>query len=330
MRRRRGPFSGLFTLFMIIMMFDVFGFALDLLDVFAPIIAMGLIGYGFAKLFQSLFRPNVRTTYNNNRRQTQTVYNAYNQSNVKSAKIRSIDKILADYYKNNVSLVLFDDVSISTQNGVYSTVDNLYVNYKDEKICQLKELKEVYPGAYDKVIEALSKVSKKDIKAMNEAGRKKEESKKKEETKKEESKDSFSDAGKFIDQINSLNQGLSNEEVTNGLYQTCDLLKQIDIVDREDGTVDPKLNKLYEYYLPILTGILEDYKKLADSPVKGDDYKKCETQLVKTVKLINEALKIIYNSLHEADYMNLNADINTLQSLLKQDGYGNTPFREDQ
>ena len=62
---------------------------------------------------------------------------------------------------------------------------------------------------------------------------------------------------------------------------------------------------------------------------QGEEFKKCETQLVKTIKLINEALKIIYNSLHEADYMNLNADINTLQSLLKQDGYVETPFNKE-
>ena len=133
----------------------------------------------------------------------------------------------------------------------------------------------------------------------------------------------------FIDQINELNSNLSNEEVTNGLYQTCELLKQIDLVDREDGTVDPKLNKLYQYYLPILTGILENYKRLSDSAIKGDEFKKCETQLVKTIKLINEALKTIYNSLHESDYMNLNADINTLQSLLKQDGLVEQPFKEN-
>ena len=306
------------------MFFDVIEFGVDILFAFMPLIVFGLIGFSFANMFKSLLQPNYRSS---TARRTNTTYR---QSNVKNQKISSIDKILPDYFKNNVTLILFDDVSISTQNGVYTTVDNLYVSYKDEKICQLKELKEVYPQAYDKIIDALSKISKRDIKKINDANKKQEESKKKEETdKKQEKKEAFSKAEEFIDTINSLNNNLSNEEVTNGLYQTCDLLKQIDIVDREDGKVDPKLNKLYEYYLPILTGILQDYRRLSDSPIKGDDFKKCETQLVKTIKLINEALKIIYNSLHEADYMNLNADISTLQSLLKQDGYGDTPFKEE-
>ncbi|MBQ6559664.1 MAG: hypothetical protein IJL85_02440 [Erysipelotrichaceae bacterium] len=317
MRRRRGGL-GIFGFILFIMMFDLIDYGIDLLYYFMPLIVFGLVGFGFVKLFQNLFGIS-----NMQQRRNTT----YTQSNVRNAKLNSIDKVFGDYYKNNVSFVLFDDVSLCTKSGTYSTVDNLYVCYKDEKICQLSELKKTYPGAYEKIIEALGKVTKKDLKAMTENGKKKEESKK--DKKEEKKKDAFSQAEEFIDKINSLNNNLNNEEVTNGLYQTCDLLKQIDVVDREDGTVDPKLNKLYEYYLPILEGILTDYKRLSESPIKGDDFKKCETQLVKTIKLINEALKIIYNSLHEADYMNLNADINTLQSLLKQDGYVDTPFNKE-
>ncbi len=320
MRRRRGGF-GIFGFILFIMMFDLIDYGIDLLYYFMPLIVFGLVGFGFAKLFQNLFgigsmqqRRNVSNT-------------AYTQSSVRNPKLNSIDRVFSDYYKHNVSFVLFDDVSLSTKSGTYSTVDNLYVCYKDEKICQLSELKKTYPGAYEKIIEAMAKVTKRDLKAMAEAGKKKEETKK--DKKEEKKKNSFSQAEEFIDKINGLNKDLNNEEVTNGLYQTCDLLKQIDVVDREDGTVDPKLNKLYEYYLPILEGILTDYKRLSDSPIKGDEFKKCETQLVKTIKLINEALKTIYNSMHESDYMNLNANINTLQSLLKQDGFGSTPFKED-
>ncbi len=320
MRRRRGGL-GIFGFILFIMMFDLIDYGIDLLYYFMPLIVFGLVGVGFAKLFQNLFGIG---------RVQQRKATTYTQSNVRNAKLNSIDRVFSDYYRNNVSFALFDDVSLCTKSGTYSTVDNLYVCYKDEKICQLSELKKTYPGAYEKIIEALGKVTKRDLKAMTEAGKKKQEDNKKKESKKEEKKaNAFSQAEEFIEKINSLNNGLNNEEVTNGLYQTCDLLKQIDVVDREDGTVDPKLNQLYEYYLPILEGILTDYKRLSDSPIKGDDFKKCETQLVKTIKLINEALKIIYNSLHEADYMNLNADINTLQSLLKQDGYVETPFNKE-
>ena len=298
--RRRGGFSIFTLLFMFYLLDFVFGAA----EAFFPLLVMGIIFYSFYKLFTSIF--NTATGMNNSYR---TTYKT-NTRTTKSSKNAAIDKVLAKYYQKNVALILFDDVSISTQNGTYTTVDNLYVNYKNEKVCKLSELKSYYPGAYDKIINALAELAKKGGKVVEE---------KKEEEKKT-TKKAATPAEQFIDNINNMNQGINNEEITNGLYQTCDLLKQIDVVDREDGKVDPKLNKLYEYYLPILEGILKDYKRLSDSPAKTDEFKKTETQLIKTIKLINEALKTIYGSLHESDYMNLNADINTLQSLLKQDG----------
>ena len=313
--RRRGRFS----IFSLIMMFWILDFALGsvfgLIELILPMAVMVIVFAAFYKLFQAMFNAGSRVSQNTTNSYSRKSNYAY--GNVKNAKNAKIDKVLAKYFENNVALILFDDVSISTQSGTYTTVDNLYVNYKDEKVCKLSELRNYYPGAYDKVINALAELAKKGGSV--------------EEVKQEEKKNTSSKANtkaeNFIDNINNLNHDLSNEEVTNGLYQTCELLKQIDVVDMEDGEVDPKLNKLYEYYLPILIGILEDYKRLSDSPVKGDDYKKCETQLVKTIKLINEALKTIYNSLHESDYMNLNADINTLQSLLKQDGLVEAPFK---
>ena len=300
----------------------VFGFLL-------PLGIFGAVGYAIYKIIKTMFgetdspRSNnyKRTNVNKNYSQSQ-VKNNQSTSYVKNVKNEEIDKVLSKYFKKNVSLVLFDEISIDLQGGSYTTVDNLYISYKGEKISQLKEYKSYYPETYERVIEALAKLAKK-----AQSAKPKEE--KKEEPKEKEVKiDNFSEAEKFIDEINSLNKDLYNEEITNGLYQTCELLKQIDIVDREDGRIDPKLNKLYEYYLPILTGILSDYKRLCESPIKGEEFKKCETQLIKTIKLINEALKTIYSSLHEADYMNLNADINTLQSLLKQDGLVDYPFGE--
>ncbi|MBQ1534341.1 MAG: hypothetical protein IIZ64_05965 [Erysipelotrichaceae bacterium] len=322
MRRRRGGI-GIFGFIIIMSILDAFfeSGGMLIFGLIVPVVFTGLFIYGIAKFLSYAFGEGQTN------RRSSNVYTNKSTSYVKNARNAQIDKVLAEYFENNVSLVLFDDVSISTQNGVYTTVDNLYVNYKEEKICQLKEFKSYYPGAYEKIINSLAQLTKKSVK-QNEKKKKKDKEEKKEDVK-DTKKDSFSDADKYIDQINSLNRDLINEEVTNGLYQTCDLLKQIDIVDREDGTVDPKLNKLYEYYLPILTGILEDYKRLSASPIKGDEFKKCETQLVKTIKLINEALKTIYSSMHESDYMNLNANINTLQSLLKQDGFGSTPFKED-
>ncbi len=317
MRRRRGGI-GIFGFIIIMTLLDYLfeSGGLILFGLVIPGVMTALAFYGIFKFMRYIFGES-ETSRNSAYRKSSNVHQKKSTSYVKNSRNAQIDQVLSEYFKDNVSLILFDDISISTHSGTYTTVDNLYISYKDEKVAQLKEFRSYYPEAYEKVIAALAQLAKQG------GSVKKEEEKKPEAKKKAEPQ---SQAEKFIDEINELNKGLSNEEVTNGLYQTCELLKQIDIVDKEDGTVDPKLNKLYEYYLPILTGILENYKRLSDSAIKDDEFKKCEVQLVKTIKLINEALKTIYNSLHESDYMNLNADINTLQSLLKQDGLVGSPF----
>ena len=317
MRRRRGGI-GIFGFIIIMTLLDYLfeSGGLILFGLVIPGVLTALAFYGIFKFMRYIFGES-ETSRNSAYRKSSNVHQKKSTSYVKNSRNAQIDQVLSEYFKDNVSLILFDDISISTHSGTYTTVDNLYISYKDEKVAQLKEFRSYYPEAYEKVIAALAQLAKQG------GSVKKEEAKKPEAKKKAEPQ---SQAEKFIDEINELNKGLSNEEVTNGLYQTCELLKQIDIVDKEDGTVDPKLNKLYEYYLPILTGILENYKRLSDSAIKDDEFKKCEVQLVKTIKLINEALKTIYNSLHESDYMNLNADINTLQSLLKQDGLVGSPF----
>ena len=321
MRRRGG--IGIFGFIIMMTLLDMFfeSGGLIIFGLVIPGIVTAFVFYALFKFVRFLFGEDDRrrTSY----RRSSNVYRDKSSSYVKNSRNAQIDKVLSEYFRNNVSLILFDDVSISAQSGKYTTVDNLYISYKGEKICQLKDFRAYYPEAYNKVISALAEL------ARQGGSVKKQEEEEKKKPQAEKKKEKFSDAEMFIDQINELNSNLSNEEVTNGLYQTCELLKQIDLVDREDGTVDPKLNKLYQYYLPILPGILENYKRLSDSAIKGDEFKKCETQLVKTIKLINEALKTIYNSLHESDYMNLNADINTLQSLLKQDGLVEQPFKEN-
>ncbi|MBQ6559447.1 MAG: hypothetical protein IJL85_01320 [Erysipelotrichaceae bacterium] len=112
-------------------MFDIFvpvmGLAFDLFELLFPIGVMAIVFAAFFKLFQYLFKKGSevgqRTTSSNSYRKDQ------NQSNVRNSKNAKIDKVLSKYYQDNVALILFDDVSISTQSGTYTTVVNLYVNY---------------------------------------------------------------------------------------------------------------------------------------------------------------------------------------------------------
>ena len=211
---------------------------------------------------------------------------------------------------------MIDGISLTTQSGKFTTVDQLYLTYKDEKICKLCEFRNQYGDVYKKIMDLLLVFANKGDDVL------------KADVQTQEIKPSkkLSDANKYIDEINKLNDAIPQEEITNGLYQTCDLIKQVDLLS-ENHKDNNKITKLYDYYLPILVSALEKYKKLQDSKVKSDDFYQTEAALIKTIVLINEALKTICASMQEDDYMNINADVKTLQSLLQKDGYGQDPFR---
>ncbi len=318
MRRRPGfDFGGIFFLFILI---GSFGGILvsGLLSLLAIVVPVGIIGYAIYKLVGNKNTSSGNSSVNVNKNYGDSIRKNVNNtyvSNMSVPELNKIDKKLTSYFKNSVSLPVIDTVSLTTQSGKFTTVDQLYLTYKDEKICKLAEFKQKFPDVYKKIMELLLVFSSKsdDVLKANV------------ETNEIKQEDKLFDADKYINKIDELNRAIPQEEITNGLYQTCDLLKKIDVLS-ETHSDNNKISKLYDYYLPILTGALEKYKKLQDAPVHGDEFKECEASLIKTIVLINEALKTICSSMQEDDYMNINADINTLQSLLKKDGYGEDPF----
>ena len=305
-----GFFGIIFLLFFLPVLFDLIGVGISLISYLLPLILIGVAGYAIYKAIKKLIE-NKKSNPSN-----KTQYTQKNQtSKASDSDITNINRKLTSYYKKNVSLPIINGISLVTQDGNFTSLEQLFITYKDEKVVKLGDFKEDYPEIYNKIISLLVAFSKQPDSVMAKEVNI-------EDTKRGES---LSDGQKYIEKISSLNAQIPQEEITNGLYQTCDLLNKIE-KSKQSKQDAQKLNKLYDYYLPILTGILENYKSLQDSAVKGDEFKKCEAQLIKTIMLINQALKTLYSGMHEDDYLNINADISTLQTLLEKDGYGEDPF----
>ena len=145
-----------------------------------------------------------------------------------------------------------------------------------------------------------------------------------EEEKKEEPKQTFakpvSDALRFRDEINELNDDIPDEEISNMLYETTALLKQLSDLEESFPASKPKLKKLYNQYLPYMTNILKQYTKMQN--VQTDpNYKANENALKETIGHINAAMKDrLIPSMSENDSINLSADMNTLEAMLRKDG----------
>ncbi len=273
----------------------VFGLVGGIIGLIAPLLPIFIIIY----IIWSF------TKTQGGQKKTSTVRRNTAKDSALSSKERDrINDRLKDFFKDNYRLAVYDDIYLVAKGGNYKDISDLVINKGDEYIMSLDEFKDRFPTTADDILRLLAAFASK-----------------KEEAPKAEARPQpkeLSLAQRFIEDIDSLNVDIQKEEIKSGLYQTCALLKQIDISAQEED--DDKIRKLYDYYLPILVKILTNYKSLSAVSKESEEFKESEDQLIKTIVLINEALKTINESLHEDDYMDLSADISTLQSLLKKDG----------
>lgn len=235
-----------------------------------------------------------------------------------STQIQKVNQKLRHYFSDNVSLPIMNDVNLRLRASTYSTLSSLIVYRGDQYICSLNEFGTKYPDMYNQIIKLLIAFSELPDEQVN---------LKKEElntaptaTVKPEKQESV--APKFIQQVNDLNTAIPDEEITTGLYETAALLKQISVIEEKFPESKPKLEKLYTYYLPILIDILNQYKDLQSAQADAN-FKATQERLRKTITLINDAMKTLTASLCEEDFINLKADMSTLESLLQKDGLTN-------
>lgn len=310
MNRNNSGFTVIFWLILI------FGFGGSLLSGLFTLLPIFIVLFIFSGLFKGAGSEDNRS-YSRVRNSQSGDGGRYRS--MSNRDLNRIDKKLNAYYKDNMKLAVCDGIALTTKNGNYTGVDDLYLTYDNELIISLAEFRNNYGDIYQRILELLLAFAKSDNTEVKESTQAKTVTPIKEVSK----------AQSYIDKISGLNIDINNAEVKNSLDQTCKLLKQIDLYAGEEDA--ERLSKLYDYYLPILTKILENYKELGKVGADSNEFKHNETQLLKTIVLINEALKEMNKSIHEDDYMNLSADITTLQSLLKKDGLVNgNPFKKEE
>lgn len=127
---------------------------------------------------------------------------------------------------------------------------------------------------------------------------------------------------RFVERIDDLNTSIQDPEVKEALYKTRALLLQVGKLEKSFPESKDKLRKLYEYYLPYLISILEKFAKVQVSKM-NDDYDGSKDKLIRTVSLVNEAMENMISNMNDEDFMELNADMSTLEAILKKDGLTN-------
>ena len=292
-----------------------------------------MVIFGFGGIFSGLLFPLIiffiiykSVTKNNEERQTIRRRSSSGQSRTRLSGRQSdlVNEALSRYFRTHEKLPLLEEISLRPEKAEYTGLRNLVLLKDDDCIGTLDEFGERYPRLYNEILRLLVEFAKQpqtEEKPQTTADQKP-------EVPAEEAdlpqaypaQPELDRAEAYIEKINALNTEIANESITNGLYQTCALLKHLAIAEEKFPENKDKLDKLYQYYLPILLDILENYKNIGQSASNHEDFHEAEDRLNKTIILINEAMKTISATMAEDDLMSLSADMTTLEALLKKDG----------
>lgn len=237
---------------------------------------------------------------------------------VSSMKLFKCNRLMKEYFYSNNSLRLSEGIEIKPGEDGYKSLNALYVFKDNDGVATLNEFRKSYPSTYDDlIIQCLEYFE--NPSAFSKTEEVKQEEKFEEKTTKKV-KNMPTTIEKFIVRIDDLNIEIPHEEISNGLYEVTAYLRQINNIEKEFPDSKEKTKKLTQYYLPILVEILEQYKQLSGSARNHAEFSKTEDKLIKTIILINEALKTISYSLCQDYYTNLSVDMSTLETLLRKDG----------
>lgn len=292
-----------------------------------------MVIFGFGGIFSGLLFPLIiffiiykSVTKNNEERQTIRRRSSSGQSRTRLSGRQSdlVNEALSRYFRTHEKLPLLEEISLRPEKAEYTGLRNLVLLKDDDCIGTLDEFGERYPRLYNEILRLLVEFAKQpqtEEKPQTTADQKPEvPAEEADLPQAEPAQPELDRAEAYIEKINALNTEIANESITNGLYQTCALLKHLAIAEEKFPENKDKLDKLYQYYLPILLDILENYKNIGQSASNHEDFHEAEDRLNKTIILINEAMKTISATMAEDDLMSLSADMTTLEALLKKDG----------
>ncbi|MBQ3461082.1 MAG: hypothetical protein IJH14_10480 [Solobacterium sp.] len=316
--RKQNNFNWGWIFFLFIIFGGGFGGLIPLVLIFGVVMAI---------TFAAVNASNRRdASYDQGYRRTQNYYNTGSrQQKYTAAQMAKINVYLRSWFRSRRSLPIASNIDLRIHGQRYASLASLDVYRDNRYVCSLNDFGRRYPDSYNEILSELVRLSEQgrveeviDVDVYE----KKEEpvqTQAKPETPKQEKKPAGKSAQDYINQISQLNDDIPDEAISNGLFETCALLKQIQMLEERFPTSKDKLKKLYDYYLPILVRILKQYDNLQAAQT-DPAYEETKEKLNRTISLINDAMKTIISSLTDQDFINLAADISTLEAVLQKDG----------
>lgn len=315
---RRSSFNGLWVFLFIFIFMGGLG------EVLPMFFIMGLVFWIMSKTLGQVnrnqtgsFRSRSSARRTTRTRQTSGSTTDFTAHGASRADLARVNVYLRKYFRSNHMIDMPNHLSLALRDPAYKSLYSLDVYRDNVKLGTLAEFRTRYGDLYAQMFDTLLSMAIND--QSEEAPVVDAEFTTAQQTPVKEAPKEEHRALAYAEQLNDLNADIPDEEITNGLYESIALLKQIDKMEQKFPDSRNKLEKLYQYYLPIQVRILKQYTNLQN--IRSDaNYESTYGNLKKTINLVNQAMEQLIGSMSDSDFINLSADMSALEAVLQKDG----------
>lgn len=142
----------------------------------------------------------------------------------------------------------------------------------------------------------------------------------KKETVKEPPKDDEDRYNAILRQIRQVNDDIPDPELSARIDEMEELTAAIFAAVREKPEKEPQIKSFMSYYLPTALKLLRSYADFDKSGAEGDNVRAAKKDIERILDTLVEGFRKQLDKLYESDAMDISADINVLETMLRRDG----------
>ena len=133
---------------------------------------------------------------------------------------------------------------------------------------------------------------------------------------------------KILDELRRVNDAIPDEEMSDKISRLEAVSAKIFEQAKTDPDKLPRMRKFMDYYLPTSLKLLQAYAELDSQGVEGENITESKRRIEQTMDTLVHAFETQLDQLFAADAMDISADIDVMQNMLRADGLTeDTPFK---
>ena len=141
----------------------------------------------------------------------------------------------------------------------------------------------------------------------------------------EQTKDEYQ---KILDELRRVNDAIPDAEMTDKISRLEAVSAKIFEQAKTDPDKLPRMRKFMDYYLPTSLKLLQAYAELDAQGVEGENITESKRRIEQTMDTLVHAFETQLDQLFAADAMDISADIDVMQNMMRADGLtDDTPFQ---